>query len=75
MREILPFLVALPCLLMMFFMMRGMHGGSNNETGHMNHSGHAGHGAAADERVAALEREVAQLKAERRGVDRSEAGQ
>jgi hypothetical protein len=61
-------LILLACPLMMVFMMRGMHGGRD---------GHAGHGVgeqpddtsdrwdARDDRLAELEHEVGELRAER----------
>jgi hypothetical protein len=56
---------------MMIFMMRGMHGGGfgTSATGHDRHMSHDDignpDGRASDERIAQLEREVAQLRAAR----------
>jgi hypothetical protein len=80
MKDLLPVLIVLACPLMMIFMMREMHGGSSNQTGHVDHqmgtAGHMGHEPPpADDRIAELEREVARLKAERGDFDRWEAGQ
>lgn len=59
MRSLLPLLVFLACPLMMIFMMRGMHGGKS--------SAPAPHEPASEGsdavRIAALEREVADLRA------------
>lgn len=78
MKEFLPILIVLACPLMMMFMMRGMHGGANNQTGYMGHQMGHGHMASPtraddDERIAELEQEVAQLKADR-DFHRWEAG-
>ena len=76
MRNLLPFIFILACPIMMIFMMRGMHGGQgNSKAGHDMHMGQAGHdthvrqddaGAqnlqAPEERIAAIEHELAQLR-------------
>ena len=65
----LPLLVALACPLMMIFMMRGMKHGDHDQ--HVGHGGEQRTGAgvgqadARDERLAALEHEVAELRAAR----------
>ena len=78
MRELLPYLFILACPVMMIFMMRGMHGGGGHGTAKAENDkqmGHAGHdmrmgqadaGApnlqAPEERITALEHELAQLR-------------
>lgn len=65
----------LACPLMMIFMMRGAHGGHDDATAHT--SGHPHEEAvsgsespnARDERLAELEREVAELRAARSNTD------
>lgn len=73
MRNLLPFIFILACPVMMIFMMRGMHGGGHgtSKAGHDMHVDHQmGHGdvgraerQAPDERIAALEHELVQLRA------------
>ena len=76
MRNLLPFLFLLVCPVMMIFMMRGMHGGGHGsskaghdmdmgQAGHEMHTGQAGTTPdlqAPDERIAALEHVLAQLR-------------
>jgi hypothetical protein len=77
MRNLLPILFLLACPVMMIFMMRGMHGGGQgtDKAGHdmhmvpADHDTHTGIGSSAtpdlqapDERIAALEHELAQLR-------------
>ncbi len=67
----LPLLFILACPLMMIFMMRGMHGGhdmgaSDQEPSHDEESNRNHRDAVrADQRIVDLERQVAQLRAQR----------
>lgn len=63
MKELLLLLFVLACPLMMILMMRGMHSGSDANTGHMDPG--MPPTPPADDRIAELEREVARLKGER----------
>lgn len=61
-------LLLLACPLMMVFMMRGMHGGNDAHAGHtmgQHPSDPSTRWDARDDRLAELEREVSQLRAER----------
>jgi hypothetical protein len=64
MRNLLPYLFLLACPVMMIFMMRGMRGGGHatGETSHDTRPRQDEPGTP-EERIAALEREVAQLRA------------
>ena len=68
----LPLLLILACPLMMVFMMRGMHGGHDMgaEDKDPRHEGHAPRvDPPVDQRIIELERQVAELRAERDGAE------
>jgi hypothetical protein len=64
MQTYLPLLILLACPLMMIFMMRGMTSGHDSGP-RSDHPANAGKPDARDERLAELEREVAELRAAR----------
>lgn len=67
----LPLLIILACPLMMIFMMRGMHGGNDDQPDQRNHSPFD---SASDARIAELEREVAALRDKSRNRDDAPVG-
>ena len=76
MRSLIPLLILLACPLMMFFMMRGMHGG-RSDTDRADDRPHdraprSSVDVARDQRIAELEREVAALRDQ--AHERGEAG-
>lgn len=79
MRSLIPLLILLVCPLMMFFMMRGMHGGGHSDTDRADDGPHereprSSADVARDERIAELEREVAALRDQAHGRDEGRAG-
>jgi hypothetical protein len=73
MGDYLPLLLILACPLMMIFMMRGMHGGHDMgaEDKDPRHEGHASPvDLPAEQRIIDLERQVAELRAERDRTER-----
>ena len=70
----LPLLIILACPLMMIFMMRGMHGGHDMgaQDKDPRHDGQAPRvDLRADQRIIDLERQVAELRAERDRTERA----
>lgn len=78
MRSLSPLLILLACPLMMFFMMRGMHGG-HSDTDRADDRPHdraprSSVDVARDQRIAELEREVAALRDQAHERDEDRAG-
>ena len=77
MRSLIPLLILLACPLMMFFMMRAMHGGHGDtdraDDRPHEHASRSSVDVVRDQRIAELEREVAALRdqAHERGEDRA----
>ena len=74
MRNLLPLLIILACPLMMIFMMRGMHGGVNDDQQHKpDHQARSPYDPTSEDRIAELEREVAALREQGRSRDSTPA--